>query len=782
MHGKPSRPDESGEAMNLFQGVHEVRVFRPSGVAVGYFDSWDAALRTIENEPSQYKAAYFTLNPVDPGKLPANITVNPQTLTPTRNTAGDADMLSRTLLLVDLDPPRPAGTNAMDAEKQAAREAAERVREYLSSRNWPEPMLCDSGNGWHLQYRVALPNCDHATDLVRGVLARLHQLFPMVDAGNFNASRLCKLYGSFARKGEHSEQRPWRRSAMVRDGSGVAVTEEQLCALVPTAESAPPNPKQAEDVKLSSLLGFLDYYGVAVRSEPREVPGGSQIEIECPWASEHSSETRRDTVVSFIAGLGNGFKCFHSHCANRRWREFRAELEQRDPGLAPYYGKLPTMTHSDIARDFVRTHDDFVSIYDRANETGVWLPATHWKLEDPKDANLRRAIRRHLDDLHERYGDPEPGKPDTRRPLKHAAFVTGVLAEVKPWLPPKSEADFDTDPALLPLPYGKVADLRLGIIREMQREDCLTRRLKVMPVEMPTPRWDSFLREITCGDDELAAYIQRLMALSISGVALHLLVFFYGSGRNGKGVLLRLLAKILRGETYTTVIRPEEVEYRRGGEDRNKRLMGRMKGKRLAYTGETVGNSLDWTLLKMLTGGDSLTGAKLYENDSAFEPTHTLVLTTNERPVLPATAAFKGRLRFVPFRADFTGREDLALEKTLEAEVSGILWRLIKTAPGVFSGDNPPLAVRDATDDVMDENDVASPFIEQCLEVDQEAVTPVPEIEAAIQQWMGTLVIGTAEISRVMAGVKTRWQYGRKRVDGHPHPVRGLVGVRVRAS
>lgn len=158
--------------------------------------------------------------------------------------------------------------------------------------------------------------------------------------------------------------------------------------------------------RLSSLLGFLDYYGVALRSEPREEKGGWQIEIECPWASEHSSESPRDTVVSFIAGIGNGFKCFHSHCANRRWREFRAELEKHNPGLAPYYGKLPTMTHSDIARDFVRTHDDFVSIYDRANETGVWLPATHWRLEDPKDANLRRAIRRHLDDLYDRYGEP----------------------------------------------------------------------------------------------------------------------------------------------------------------------------------------------------------------------------------------------------------------------------------------------------------------------------------------------------------------------------------------
>ena len=106
-------------------------------------------------------------------RVPATIPVNPQTLTTTHNTAGDADMLSRTWLLVDLDPPRTAGTNSTDVEKRAAREQAERVRAYLKSRDWPEPMLCDSGNGWHLQYRIELPNDDHATELVRGVLVRL---------------------------------------------------------------------------------------------------------------------------------------------------------------------------------------------------------------------------------------------------------------------------------------------------------------------------------------------------------------------------------------------------------------------------------------------------------------------------------------------------------------------------------------------------------------------------------------------------------------------------------
>ncbi len=132
-----------------------------------------------------------------------------------------------------------------------------------------------------------------------------------------------------------------------------------------------------------------------------------------PWSASSQALATASSAFTLIVQAADGVS-------------FRAELEKRNPGLVPYYGKLPTMTHSDIARDFVRAHDDFVSIYDRANETGVWLPATHWKLEDSKDANLRRAIRRHLDDLFQRYPEPEEGKRDPRRALKQAAFVTGI--------------------------------------------------------------------------------------------------------------------------------------------------------------------------------------------------------------------------------------------------------------------------------------------------------------------------------------------------------------------
>ena len=72
------------------------------------------------------------------------------------------------------------------------------------------------------------------------------------------------------------------------------------------------------------------------------------------------------------------------------------------------------------------------------------------------------------------------------------------------------------------------------------------------------------LTRITCGDNELAEYIRRLMALSITGLALHLLIIFHGRGRNGKGVLLRLIEKILGRELFAIALRPEDVEIAAG--------------------------------------------------------------------------------------------------------------------------------------------------------------------------------------------------------------------------
>jgi hypothetical protein len=270
-----------------FSGVYEVRVKTPDGILAGYFTDTNAALAAVERVP-EYTAAWATLNPIDATRLPLSTVLNPSTLfTPAElghGQAGNEDIERRIRLLVDFDPPRDADTNATNAEKQAAWVQAEECRVYLRGLGWPEPLMGDSGNGWHLQYAVGLDNTQESTSLLRGVLAHLAVRYPMVDAGNFNASRICKLYGSMTRKGPHSDERPHRRSAIVETGSGGIVTDVQLRALVPVTANAPARENDAPgDGSVDWLLGFLEFHRVAIRSQRRKVAGGLQLEIECPW-------------------------------------------------------------------------------------------------------------------------------------------------------------------------------------------------------------------------------------------------------------------------------------------------------------------------------------------------------------------------------------------------------------------------------------------------------------------------------------------------------------------
>lgn len=718
-----------------FFGIHEVRLFCPNRVAVGYFDNWDAALRAVESEPSQYKAAYCTLNPI---KLPDGIPINPAALRSSSNAAAASDIERRVWLLIDCDPPRQSKTNSTTEEKQAARDQAERIREWLQSHGWPEPVVADSGNGWHLLYRIELPNDEASKALLEKVLSRLKQLFPMVDAGNFDAPRLCKLYGSWARKGEHSDERPWRRSAIVEEGSETIVTEQQIRALTP-APVAAPVPQKTGHAKLSSLLGFLDYYGLALRSEPREVTGGWQIEIECPWNEEHSDEARRDTVVSFIAGLGNGFKCFHSHCAGRHWRELRAEMEKRNPGLAPYFGSepLPIIAHATLAEAFLRDNHDFVCVYDLEKRPIAQWVKTRWDISGD-DTLLWRAVSDYLKGLFDQYKEPEKG-PDSRKRFYDASFITGVVRCVKPYLPPVKAEVFDQNPYMLGLPDCRVIDLRTSAVRDMRREDYISQRIDVSPdPNCSTPRFDRFIAEITCGDGALANYLLRLCALCLTAIPFQALFFLWGRGRNGKGVLIRTLTAILGEGRFAWPLRPSEITMSKFGDEAMKRTFANLKGKRLVTVTESVAGNLNTSMLKLMSGGDALSGARMRQDQEVFRPTHKVLLPTNDRPQLPADPAFRGRVHMIPFVANFTGREDRQLDYTLQhVELPGILHRLITLCPDVIeNGLRPPASVLAETDQLFAELDVTKQFRDDCLDSEADAETAEPDMRKAISEWL----------------------------------------------
>ncbi len=155
------------------------------------------------------KGVYWLMNP-----LPAEWCGSP---------AKDTDIVRRRWLLIDCDPRREGTVSSTAEEKEAARAKVVALDQYLDEQGWPDPIIGDSGNGFHLLYRIDLPGDNGG--LVHRVLQMLASQFDdeavSIDPKVGNASRICKLYGTVSRKGEPTAERPHRLS-------GILTVPEQL--------------------------------------------------------------------------------------------------------------------------------------------------------------------------------------------------------------------------------------------------------------------------------------------------------------------------------------------------------------------------------------------------------------------------------------------------------------------------------------------------------------------------------------------------------------------------
>lgn len=219
--------------------VHEVRIIesrkgplRFFGTVSGYHDDEDAFVAAVEPITGQdAETVFITLNPVNPDLL-SRATNRLQIKAKT--TTADTDVTRRRMLLLDVDPQRPAGISATDEERDAALARRDAIRAWLSEQcGWPEPRaITMSGNGGALLYMIDLPNEDAAAQLVSRVLSGIAERFDdeavKLDTSVANAARITKIAGTIAAKGDHSERRPWRRATAAYRGGAGAVSRDQL--------------------------------------------------------------------------------------------------------------------------------------------------------------------------------------------------------------------------------------------------------------------------------------------------------------------------------------------------------------------------------------------------------------------------------------------------------------------------------------------------------------------------------------------------------------------------
>jgi hypothetical protein len=250
-------------------------------------------------------------------------------------TTSDKEILKRTHLLVDCDPVRPAGISSSDFEKEKAAERAATVQEHLTSRGWPMPIKCDSGNGFHLLYRVDLANDDASRDLIKNCLVALASSFDTpevkVDQSVFNAARITKAYGSMARKGAHAPQigRPHRRSRMLTAPPEIQIVSFDL--LTSLAAEAPPPAAFVSTGSSDSVIppevfeSQLDAVGVTHSGASPYEGGWLWHPDVCVFDANH---VRTSVITGIRANGAMYYKCSHNSCQGLGWKEFRAEVER----------------------------------------------------------------------------------------------------------------------------------------------------------------------------------------------------------------------------------------------------------------------------------------------------------------------------------------------------------------------------------------------------------------------------------------------------------------------
>lgn len=105
-------------------------------------EDWPILLAPLRERATTHQA-YVTFNPAREGV----------------ERVTDADVVSRQWLFLDIDPERPAGTSASDAQVEGARTLADEVCTWVM-RTWvgqvPQVMCVESGNGFHLYFAVEL--------------------------------------------------------------------------------------------------------------------------------------------------------------------------------------------------------------------------------------------------------------------------------------------------------------------------------------------------------------------------------------------------------------------------------------------------------------------------------------------------------------------------------------------------------------------------------------------------------------------------------------------------
>ena len=232
--------------------------------------------------------------------------------------------------------------------------------------------------------------------------------------------------------------------------------------------------------------------------------------------------------------------------------------------------------------------------------------------------------------------------------------------------------------------------------------------------------WEKTVNEIMQGDAEKIKYLPKMSGRLLTGDTSEeeFYIFFGATTRNGKSTITELLLYLL-GD-YATTISPESLAIKANKDSRTASPdIAKLAGTRFVVASEPPRRMLfDSSLVKTLTGRDTVSARFLHENEFQFKPKFKLILNSNYLPVISDKTVFSSnRVKVVPFERHFTEKEqNKHLKEQLQQEIDGILnWCIKGLQLYRKEGLEPPVAVQNATHEYSEDSDKVGKFISECL-------------------------------------------------------------------
>jgi putative DNA primase/helicase len=319
-------------------------------------------------------------------------------------------------------------------------------------------------------------------------------------------------------------------------------------------------------------------------------------------------------------------------------------------------------------------------------------------------------------------------------------------------------AEWDRDPWLLNTPDGTV-DLRTEKLRPHTRSEYITKITSVAPADAACPLFMKFLADITKGNADLIGFLRRSLGYAMSGLTKeHGLFFWYGTGGNGKSVLLNTITSILN-EYHTSASMETFVESRFG--DRHPTELAALRGAHMVTAVETEkGRNWAENKIKALTGGDPITARFMRQDFFTFTPNFTLVIAGNHKPSLRSVdQAIRRRLYLVPFTVNIPKeKQDKDLTEKLKAEWPAILhWLIQGCLEWQRIGLAAPKIVTDATEEYLADEDTITAWVDDRCVRNNTAWESTNDLFKSYSDW--------AQKSGEKAGTKKEFREGLNKTN-----------------